>query len=412
MPKQSRNLTALEVGRLSAPGKYPLGSCLYMQITESGSKSWIFRYSMNKKAHWMGLGSCKLLSLAEARSRVIDFQREMLNGVDPLAKKRAEAISALKTVDLTFSDCANRYIEAHKQGWKNAKHAEQWLSTLSTYAFPLLGPMPVRVIDTHLVLQVLEPIWYKVPETASRVRGRMERVLSWATVRGYRDGANPALWRGHLDQLLPKRNALQKVSHFKALPFAEIPVFMEALRKAEGTAARALEFLILTATRTSETMLARWEEIDMASQCWTIPANRMKAKKEHRVPLSPRAIEILQGMGGGGAHFVFPGARPGKPLSNSAFLATLDRMGYEVTAHGFRSTFSDWAGETTQYPRDLVEMALAHTIKNKVEAAYRRGDGFMKRARLMEDWATFTSSRDCRRGELVLMPQSAQAATL
>ncbi|MGH8040594.1 MAG: tyrosine-type recombinase/integrase, partial [Rudaea sp.] len=288
---------------------------------------------------------------------------------------------------------------AHKSGWKNEKHAAQWTSTLDTYAYPVIGKLPVAAIDTVLVMKVLEPIWTTKTETATRVRGRMESVLDWATVRGYRDGENPARWKGHLDHLLPKRSKVKKVQHHPALVYAKAPAFLSELRAQEGTAARALEFLILTACRTNEVIGARWNEFDLAEKTWTVPAERMKAGKEHRVPLSAQALKIIKDLRKQvQGEFVFPGLHEGNPLSNMAMLELLKRMERNaLTVHGFRSTFRDWVGETTNYPREVAEAALAHTIKDKAEAAYARGDLFAKRRRMFDDWAGYLATRRKRK---------------
>jgi integrase len=295
---------------------------------------------------------------------------------------------------MTFRACAERYIEAHKAGWRNPKHALQWMSTLASYAYPVFGDLPVKAIDVGLVMKAVEPIWATKTETASRLRGRIESVLDWAAARGYRHGDNPARWRGHLDKLLPKRAKMQRVQHHPALAYDEVGAFMDALRSQGGIAARALAFCILTATRTSETLNARWDEIDLAAKLWVIPAGRIKAGKEHRVPLSAPALAILRQLAETrSGEFVFPGGKGGKPLSNMALLALLKRMERsDLTVHGFRSAFRDWAAERTHYPREVAEMALAHAIGDKVEAAYRQGDLFEKRRRLMEEWARFCAS--------------------
>lgn len=289
---------------------------------------------------------------------------------------------------VTFEEAAERYIEAHKAGWKNAKHAAQWTTTLKTYAYPLIGESPVQAIDTGLVLKVLEPIWTTKTETANRLRGRIESVLDWARVRGYRERENPARWRGHLEQLLPAPSKVQRVQHHAALPYADLPKFMEALRAQDGVSASALEFAILTVARTGEVIGAKWSEIDLKERVWTIPAERMKAGKEHRVPFSARTLAILKSMKAlGSGEYVFPGLN-NKALSNMALLMLLRRMGREdITAHGFRSTFRDWAAERTNFPAEVAEMALAHAVGDKVEAAYRRGDLFAKRRELMTAWA-------------------------
>lgn len=294
---------------------------------------------------------------------------------------------------MTFDACAAAYIGAHETGWRNAKHRDQWRNTLSTYANPVFGSRPVQAIDVGLVMKALEPIWQTKPETASRLRGRIEAVLDWATVRGYRQGDNPARWRGHLDKLLPARNKIRSVEHHAALPYDETAEFLAMLRSQEGIGARALEFLILTAARTGEVIGAQRDEIDLDEKVWIVPAARMKAGREHRVPLSPAAVAVLERMKEScEGDFVFPGGRRNKPLSNMALLAVLRRMGRgDLTAHGFRSTFRDWAAERTNFPREVAEAALAHTVGDKVEAAYRRGDLFDKRRQLMEAWARFSA---------------------
>jgi integrase len=375
-------------------GMYHDGGGLYLQVSAAGTKSWIYRFTLDGRAREMGLGPLNAISLAEARKRAAECRRMRHDGIDPIEargvqrdQKRLEGARSM-----TFDVCAEAYIEAHKASWKNGKHAEQWRGSLRNYASPVFGSSPVQAIDLALVMKALEPIWQTKSETASRLRGRIESVLDWATVRGYRKGENPARWRSHLDKLLPTRAKIQKVKHHPALPYAEIGAFMEALRGQEGIAARALEFLILTAARTGEIIGAQWDEVDLDERVWVIPEARMKAGREHRVPLSGPALAILQKMNEiRESDFVFPGGRKGNPLSNMAMLAVLKRMGRDdLTAHGFRSTFRDWAAERTTFPREVVEMALAHTIENKVEGAYRRGDLVQKRRQLMEAWARFS----------------------
>jgi integrase len=308
---------------------------------------------------------------------------------------------------MTFRECAEAYIAAHKAGWRNPKHAAQWPSTLETYVHPVFGALPVQAVDVGLVMKALEPIWQTKPETASRVRGRIEAALDWATARGYRKGENPARWRGHLDKLLPARGKVRKVEHYPALCYVEMGDFIAGLREQGGVAPRALEFLILTATRTGEVIGARWEEFDLAEKLWTVPGARMKAGKEHRVPLSGRALAITDEMEAARINdheFVFPGGKPRKPLSNMAMLKVLQRMGRgDLTAHGFRSSFRDWAAERTAFPHEVAEMALAHTVSDKVEAAYRRGDLFQKRRQLMEAWAKHCETHKAS-GEVVNLP--------
>ena len=406
MATATNKLSVLSIQNVTKPGRYADGGGLYLQVTKSGAKSWLFIYRMNGKRPEMGLGGFPAISLKDARTMAAECRQRVRSGFDPLeerklkeAAKRLEAARAL-----TFDDCAAAYIEAHKTGWKNAKHAQQWPNTLKAYASPVFGPLPVADVDTTLVLKALEPIWKTKTETATRVRNRIELVLDWATVREYRKGENPARWRGHLDKLLPSPSKVKKVVHHAALPYTDVHAFLQALRQRDGAGARAFEFLILSATRVGETIGVRWEEIDMAGKVWTIPAERMKASKEHRVPLTGRMLALLEEAGPMPSGYVFPGQKPGKPLSNMAFEMILRRMKRgEITPHGFRSTFRDWAAETTAYPHEVMEMALAHTVGNKVEAAYRRGDLFEKRRRLMTDW-----ERWCENGP----PASASVVSL
>jgi integrase len=324
--------------------------------------------------------------------------------IDPIEVRREQRdqkrLEAAKS--MTFDGCAAAYIDAHKPGWRNAKHVDQWCNTLATYVGPVFGSLPVQAVDVGLVMKVLEPIWTTKPETASRLRGRIEAVLDWATVRGYRKGENPARWRGHLDKLLPARSRVRKVEHHPALGYDELSDFIAVLRDQEGIAARALEFLILTATRTGEVIGTRWDEIDLEEKVWVVPAARMKANREHRVPLSMPAMVILGEMREiRESDFVFPGGKKDKPLSNMAMLAVLKRIDRsDLTAHGFRSSFRDWAAERTNFPREVAEMALAHAIGDKVEAAYRRGDLFQKRHQLMDSWARFCETTRSQ-GEIV-----------
>lgn len=403
MARSIGRLTALAVERVrDKAGMHADGGGLYLQV-KNGGASWILRYQLNGRTRYMGLGPLALFGLRDARAKALDAKRLRYEGTDPLEAKRQARIRARLDAAkaITFQQAGERYIAAHKAGWQNAKHADQWTNTLATYAAPVIGAFPVQAIDTALVLKVLEPIWTAKPETASRVRGRIEAVLDWAKARGYCEGENPARWKGHLDHLLPARARVRQVEHHAALPYGEIASFVAALRQQEGVAARALEFAILTAARTGEVLGACWSEIDIATKIWTVPAKRMKGRREHRVPLSKRALFILEDMRPGhAAHgqdetegFVFPGAKRGAPLSNMVFLMLLRRMGCaDLTAHGFRSTFRDWAAERTAFPSEVAEMALAHTVGDKVEAAYRRGDLFEKRRRLMEAWATFCTA--------------------
>lgn len=392
MPK----LTALAIAKITERGLYGDGDGLYLQVTARGSKSWLFRYRVEGRLRHHGLGSVKTLSLAEAREAARECRKLRLAGIDPIARKEqrrtAERLAAARTI--SFRDCAESYIEAHNASWKNDKHAAQWSATLATYAYPVFGDLPVADVDVALVMKALESLWTSKPETAARLRGRIERVLDWAKVSGFRDGENPARWRGNLSFLLPAKGKVKRVEHHKALPYKEMPDFWAALAGHGGTAAQALRFAILTAARTGEVIGATWEEIDLAEQVWTIPAERMKAGKDHRVPLVPAALAVLTAMQEDRrSAFLFPGLKAGKPLSNMALLKVLKDMGHTgLTVHGFRSTFRDWAAECTDTPREIAEAALAHTLDNKVEAAYRRTDFFEKRRDLMMAWAGFCTA--------------------
>jgi integrase len=390
VPREVHRLSAKAVEKASKPGYWCDGGGLYLQVSPTLSRSWIFRYSRNGHSREMGLGSQRDVTLADARGRAAECRRLLGSGADPIAvrndKRTKERIDAAGTI--TFSKCADQYISAHKAGWSNSKHAEQWASTVKTYAGPVIGDLAVRDVDTSLLLRVLQPIWAQKAETASRLRGRLERILDWARVMGYRAGENPARWRGHMDKLLASALNRKGRKHHAALPYDQLSSFIQGLRGQEADAARALEFLILTTARTGEVIGARPDEINVAKAVWTVPAHRMKKGKEHRVPLSPRAIEIIRDRLSG--PFLFNGREEGKPLSNMAMLELLRRMDREdLTVHGFRSTFRDWAAECTTFPSEVCEMALAHAIGDKVEAAYRRGDLFEKRRNLMLEWAIY-----------------------
>lgn len=394
-------MTALAVAKKRNPGLYPDGGGLYLQVADGGARSWIYRYMLKGKARWMGLGSLYTVGLAEARNLAIECRKRCSEGVDPIAaRKAARALAKVEPVKtMTFAACAEAFIEANKSGWRNAKHADQWVNTLKTYAYPEFGSLPVQSVETELVMKVLEPIWTNKTETANRVRSRVESILDWAKTKKYRQGENPARWRGHIENLLPPPSKVRKVEHHRALPYDKVRSFVRTLRREEGTAAVAFEFLILTAARTSEVVGARWAEVDLKKELWTIPANRIKAGREHRVPLSVPALAILGKMKAvpvmddedkDAREFVFPGGKKGKPLSNMALLALLKRMKRtDLTAHGFRSTFRDWAAEQTNYPREVAEMALAHAVSDKVEATYLRTDLFEKRRALMAEWAVY-----------------------
>jgi integrase len=379
-------LTAKRVDHLYKPGRHPDGDGLYLQITPTAVKSWVLRYERNGRERMLGLGTLRDFSLKEARERARRARQLLADGVDPIDAKRAQ-----RTVpSLTFAQAVEIYAKLHERKWTARR--PQFLSSLRQHAFPILGDLPLAVIDTPAVLRVLEPIWTTKTETANRVRQRIEAVIDWATVSGHRPkGDNPARWRGYLDHVLPAPGAIAKVQHHAALPWVEIGAFMGELRGREGVAARALEFAILTAARTNEVIGARWSEIDFSAATWTIPADRMKADKEHRVPLSEPAIDLLRNLWTeAGLDLVFIGSQAARGLGDRALAEVLARMGRgNVTVHGFRSTFRDWAAETTAFPNHVVEQALAHAIANAVERAYRRGDLFAKRRALMDEWATF-----------------------
>jgi len=385
MARAFEKLSDLKVRKVKTPGYLGDGGGLYLQVSPSLSKSWVFRYQIDGRTREMGLGSFNTFGLRDARDRATSCRKLLADGVDPI-EQRNTAQQKKQLADarvMTFGQCCEKYIEAHRSGWKNAKHAGQWDATLRTYC-TLLWPLDVATIDTALVMKCLEPIWTAKTETASRVRGRIESVLAWATVRKFRTGDNPASWRNHLDQLLPKRSKVQKVEHRAALPYADMPEFMTKLRLREGLSARVLELQILTATRPGETAGAQWAEVDLAAAMWTIPAERMKADKEHRVPLSAAALSILQSL----PHVspsIFPGVN-GRPITTAAAMKLLKELQPDITAHGFRSTFRDWAAETTKHPREVIEAAMAHRLKDKAEAAYQRGDLLIRRAKLMNDW--------------------------
>ena len=379
-------LTQLAV-RAAKPGMHGDGGGLWLQVTAGKDglrKSWLFRFQVAGRERQMGLGPLSVVTLAEARERAAEARKLRSDGIDPIEQRNAQRVSesVASAKAMTFKQCSESYIASHSRGWSSAKHAEQWVTTLATYAYPVFGDLPIAAIDTGLVMRAIEPIWSTKPETAGRVRGRIESVLDWAKVRGYRDGENPARWKGHLDQLLPQRGKVRKVKHHAAMPYAELPAFMVAVRARPATAARALEFAILTAARTGEVLGARWQEIDLEARIWTVPAERMKAGREHRVPLSDAALAIL--------HAIYRTGDLVFPLSHMALFRFLRQMERgEITAHGFRSTFRDWASEETSHSRDVVEMALAHAIADKTEAAYRRGDLFDKRRRLMTEWEAY-----------------------
>ena len=374
--------------KTAKPGRHGDGRGLFLYVKPSGARSWVLRYQVQGRRRDLGLGAYPDVSLAMARERAADARRLIVNGQDPIAKKR-------QSEPKTFKDTAFELIERKRPGWKNAKHAAQWSATLETYVFPKIGQVQVAKVETADVVGVLTPIWTQKTETANRVRQRIEAVIDYATALGIRSGDNPARWRGHLDHLLPKPAKVRAVRHHPALPHTDIADFMGELSGRTGVAARALNFTILTAARSGETRGMIWAEVDLENHLWTIPANRMKAGREHRVPLSAAAIASLGPRCDDDALVFESEAKPGRPISDMSMTAVLRRMGRDaITVHGFRSTFRDWAGETTGFPREVIEAALAHGIKDKAEAAYARGDLFEKRWNLMEAWASAATQTD------------------
>lgn len=428
MPRRAAGIEPINVRRLP-PGRYGDGAGLFLLVRppsakqaqagdKDGGRFWLYRYRTGGKMREMGLGSAEgkgAVSLKEARTRAAELTASVRDGVDPLARRdeeeaarRAAALTA-RAKSMTFRQVAEMYVAAHEVAWRNAKHRAQWSSTLEAYAYPHMGDLPVGDVATAHVMAALEPIWRVTPETATRVRGRIETILDYAKARGWRNGENPALWRGHLANLLPARSKVARVKHHAALPWPEIGMFMASLRAQGSLAARALEFAILTAARSGEVLGARWAEINLDEAIWVIPASRMKAGREHKVPLSDAALALLKGLiplrNQANGDWVFPGNRKGRPLSNMAMEMLLRRVKRDdVTVHGMRSTFRDWVSEKTSYSGEVAEMALAHTLSDKVEAAYRRGDLMEKRRNLMADWATFCGQQEPQGQHHTLQP--------
>jgi integrase len=410
---RSNKLSATKVGRTKGPAILHDGGGLYLRIAASGAKSWVYRYALNGKRHDMGIGPYPLYSLAEARQKALEHRKLRHEGIDPLEQRRSQR-AAQRLVEArtkTFRECAEDYFNSNKAGWRNTRHRDQWWTSLETHVFPTIGELPVQAIDTALVMRVLKPFWTKKPETASRVRGRIETVLDAAKALGFREGENPARWRSHLENLLPRKNRLRRVEHHAALPYSEVPEFFAALQGHGGIPAYAIQFAILTAARSGEVLRAVWGEIDLDAKVWTVPANRMKGHREHRVPLSTVAIAVLKAVTPLAPtknraplpHApVFSGRRRGLPMWDVTLRNTAKRVWRgDFTIHGFRSCFSDWSAERTAYPREVVEMALAHAIKSRVEAAYRRGDLFEKRRQLMDAWAKFCTTPPPASGAIV-----------
>jgi integrase len=400
MPRRAKGLTAALVEKGTKPGRYGDGVGLYLLVRSKDAKFWLFRYTRAGRMREMGLGPATgraSVKLAEARAKARQLYAAVREGKDPLAEREAEKAKAqadaakAQAGAITFSQVVDMFLDAHERGWRNPKHRQQWRNTLRDYVLPAIGDLPVASVDTGTVVKIIEPLWREKTETASRLRGRIESILDYAKARGWREGENPARWRGHLDHLLPHRRTVQRVEHHAAVPWREIGGFVQRLRQNSGLSARCLEFLILTAARSGEVRGAHWDEIDLPHSVWTVPAARMKGGREHRVPLSKPAMALLRKMGEFGADgFVFPGLKDGSALSDVALAKAVDAAGgKDATVHGFRSTFREWCAETTNYPRELAEAALAHVLKDKTEAAYQRGDLLERRRRLMAEWAVF-----------------------
>ena len=405
MARQLNRLTALQVSKLNKPGLHGDGGGLTLQITRTGVKSWLFRFMREGKAYGMGLGPTHTFSLAEARQKALAARKQLAEGLNPLTEKKEYLLAAalVRAKMMTFDQCAASYIEAHKASWKNAKHIDQWTNTLATYASPVFGQQPVADIDTALIVKCLSPIWQTKTETASRLRGRIESVLGWATTSGYRTGENPARWKGHLENLLANISKTSRTKNHPSLPWQRIGDFMAALKAREGNASRATAFTILTACRSGEVRGSQWPEFDFNEKVWTIPSKRMKAHREHQVPLSDAALAVLASMPQS-AEFVFPGTK-GQILSDMSLTAVIRRMNSEesnpvwvdtagegITVHGFRATFRMWTAETTCYPRKVAEHALAHKLPDAVERAYQRGTQFLKRQSLMAEWGAYCTA--------------------
>lgn len=397
MARTLQRLNSLAISRAKLPGYLADGGGLYLQVTPAGNKSWILRFSRGGRRREMGLGPFPAVGLAEARQKAAEGRSTLKAGKDPIAEREATRARQrlLEERGVTFDRAAEIFIESHEATWANDKHRQQWRNTLATYASPVMGGLSVAGIGIAEVTRILEPLWRSKPETASRLRGRIERVLDWAKVRGYRDGENPARWRGHLDKVLPAHNKVRRVKHHAAVPIDEMPAVYARLCEAQGIAALAVRFTILTAVRAGETTGASWPEVDLRAGVWSIPAARMKAARDHRVPLSREARAILSELERWRTDGrLFPGQRAGRPLSIAALSKALKSVvtGYPATTHGCRSTFKDWATERTGFPFEVSEMALAHAISDKAEAAYRRGELMKKREAMMQAWATFVST--------------------
>lgn len=406
--RQLNRLTALAIGKLVDPGYYADGGGLYLQISASGSRSWIYRFSLMGRAREMGLGPLSTVSLAAARKEAAECRSLVKQRIDPIDARDRHVIERTTEV-VTFREAAESFIKARESTWNNKKHAKQWTSTMNAYAYPVIGDVAVGDITTEMIVRIIQPIWTKKGETARRVRGRIKAILDAETVLGHRSGENPARYSDHLDRVLPKVKKRQQIKHHPALPWEDMPAFIKELAGRPKRAARALHLLILTATRTNEIQFAKVGEFDLTAKVWTIPAERMKMKVEHRVPLSEEAVRVVRdAMTRAKDGWLFPGYKPGKPLSNMAMLLLLRRMDRaDITVHGFRSTFRDWVADCTDYPNELAEKALAHTVKSETERAYRRRDMLERRRQMMEDWARYCMEGN---GNVVSLPNRQTAA--
>ena len=413
MAKRAEEMTALAVARLTKSGLHFVGGVpgLALQVLPSGGRTWVLRMTIGAKRRDMGLGGFPGVTLADAKEAARKARTKVREGIDPIEEQRANTslLKSMQAASLTFDVCATKYVDAHEASWKNDKSAQQWRNTLATYASPIFGSLLVRDVTVAHVIGTLEPIWQTKTVTATRLRGRIESVLDWATVRGYRSGLNPARWKGHLDKLLAAPGKVGKTKHHAALPVGDVGDFMRRLRCVSGMGTRALEFGILTAARSGEVRGAVWAEMDLDAGTWTVPGARMKMKKEHRVPLSRAAVDLLKALPRmAGTDYVFPSTR-GAMLSDMTLTAVLRRLDVPAVPHGFRSTFRDWAAERTNYPSQVAEMALAHSIGDKVEAAYRRGDLFQKRTRMMADWAAFCGKIHTKAADVIPINRSVVA---
>jgi integrase len=408
MPRMLNRLTAMKVAKAKRPGLLSDGGGLYLRIAPGGSKQFIFRYAVNGRLRDMGIGPTHTVDLAMAREKALEARRLRLEGIDPIAHRRAR-VAALQAADakaMTFRQCAEGFIRDNEKEWRSARHRQQWTSTLAKYVYPELGELPVAAIDTPLVLRVVKPLWADKTVTAARVRGRIEAILGWATVHHYRSGDNPARWQGLLEHALPAQAKIAKTEHHAALPYTEVAPFMAKLQQDTSAAAKCLQFIVLTAARLVEATGATWAEIDFEARTWTVPATRMKGGREHRVPLSDAAMAVLEAMRAVRmSNFVFPGLLDGRPVGMRT-VQDLVKIGGEITVHGLRSSFRDWAAERTSFPREVCEMALAHAIPDAVEAAYRRGDLFEKRRKLMDAWAAYCAKVEMDAGKVVALARA------